>query len=218
MDADAPRLEELQGICHEHQATLLVDVAHDLGASGPGGSGQIGLQGMLGKIDLVMGSFSKSFACNGGFLASRSPAVKHYAKMFGSSHMFSNALSPVQSAIALTAARIIRSDEGNERRERLLGVVNTLRREFSARGHACLGQPSAIVPVLIGDERTARICHRLLQERNVAAMILEYPVVAIGASRFRLQVMSTHTADEAIEASRVISEVIAEAKKITDGT
>ena len=62
MDADAPKIEILQEICHEYGATLFVDVAHDLGATGPDGKGQLGVQKLLGKVDLVMGSFSKSFA------------------------------------------------------------------------------------------------------------------------------------------------------------
>ena len=59
----------LQAMCRQFDALLLVDVSHDLGCLGPGGTGQIGAQGLHGKIDLVMGSFAKSFASNGGFVA-----------------------------------------------------------------------------------------------------------------------------------------------------
>src|SRR5207244_2190884 len=68
MDSDTPDLQTLQALCHEYEATLLVDVAHDLGAIGPGGTGFLGIQDMLGKVDLVVGAFSKTFASNGGFL------------------------------------------------------------------------------------------------------------------------------------------------------
>ena len=213
MDADAPDLVRIQEICREFQATLLVDVAHDFGSSGPHGSGQLGIQGLLGKVDLVMGSFSKSFASNGGFLATSSASVKHYAKMYGSSHMFSNALSPVQAAVALAAARIMRTAEGDRLRADLLRVVNVFRDELTGYGLECLGEPGAIVPVMIGDEKVARVCHRLMQRRNIAAMILEYPVVAVGAARFRLQVMASHTEEEARIAARNIAEVIAEARE-----
>ncbi|HYQ84972.1 MAG TPA: aminotransferase class I/II-fold pyridoxal phosphate-dependent enzyme, partial [Rubrobacter sp.] len=64
MDSDSPDVAGLQAACREYGAVLMVDVAHDFGASGPGGTGQIGLQGMLGQVDLVMGSFSKTFASN----------------------------------------------------------------------------------------------------------------------------------------------------------
>ena len=101
VDSESPDLAAFQAACSEFGATLLVDVAHDLGALGPGGGGMLAAQGLLGKVDLVMGSFAKTFASNGGFLASRSPAVKQFAKYYGNPHMFSNALSPVQAAVVV---------------------------------------------------------------------------------------------------------------------
>jgi glycine C-acetyltransferase len=65
MDSDTPDLRAFQDLCREFEATLLVDVAHDLGSMGQGGRGFIGTQGMTGQIDIVMGSFSKTFASNG---------------------------------------------------------------------------------------------------------------------------------------------------------
>lgn len=215
MDSDSPDLKAFQDIAHEFDATLFVDVAHDLGASGPSGSGQIGQQGMLGKIDLVMGSFSKTFACNGGFLATDSEAMIQYVKMFSTPHMFSNALSPIQTAIALKAAQIIRSPKGQVLRDKLNEVVSLLRTEFQARKMTCMGNPSSIVPVAIGSEKEARICHKLSTEKNIANMILEYPVVALGATRFRLQVMASHAKSDAIEAAHLISDIILESRELS---
>src|SRR5258707_14259871 len=73
MDSDTPNLAGLQALCHEFNATLVVDVAHDLGCLGDDGRGHIGIQNMLGKIDIVMGSFSKTFASNGGVVARQDP-------------------------------------------------------------------------------------------------------------------------------------------------
>ena len=97
MDADCPDLPLMQHLCREYNATLLVDVAHDLGALGPNGTGSLGQQAMLGKVDLVMGAFSKTFASNGGFVASASRAVKRQLQLFAGPHLFSNALSPMQA-------------------------------------------------------------------------------------------------------------------------
>ena len=91
MDSDTPDIAALQDLCHEYNATLLVDVAHDLGALGEDGRGHIGTQKMLGKVDLVMGSFSKTFASNGGFVACRNRAVKEYLRFYSPSATFSNA-------------------------------------------------------------------------------------------------------------------------------
>ena len=113
MDSDTPDLAALQAACREYNATLLVDVAHDLGALGPGGRGHIAPAGMLGQVDLVMGSFSKTFASNGGFVACGSRAVKEYLKFYSPTTTFSNALSQVQAAVVLKAFEIVNSAEGD---------------------------------------------------------------------------------------------------------
>ena len=78
---------------------------------GPGGRGLIGEQDMLGKVDIVMGSFSKTFASNGGFVSCNSVAVKQYLKFYGCSATFSNALSPVQAATVTKAFEIVQSEK-----------------------------------------------------------------------------------------------------------
>ncbi len=206
MDADSPNIAALQEVCHEYQATLLVDVAHDFGSMGPGGTGAIGEQGMLGGVDLVMGSFSKTFASNGGFLATNSPAVRQYVKFYGPSHTFSNALSPVQAAVVLEALRITRSDEGAELRRRMLSASLELRQSLRAKQLRCLGRPSPIVPVPLGSEATARRTSRAVGQRGLFANLVEYPAVAKGQARFRMQVMATHTTADARRAAGIIAE------------
>ncbi len=211
MDSDTPDLARLQAACRELGATLMVDVAHDLGALGPGGTGYLGFQKLLGQVDLVMGSFSKTFASNGGFVATQSLAVRHYLKAFGGPHTFSNALSPMQAAIVLAALRTIRSAEGDRLREDLLRAVKVLRGAFAARGITCMGQPSAIVPVPVGQEAVARIASWLMFQRGVLANLVEFPAVAVGRARFRMQVMATHTGAQAEEAAQIVATCIAEA-------
>jgi 7-keto-8-aminopelargonate synthetase-like enzyme len=204
MDSDTPDLLAIQNACREFEATLLVDVAHDLGAMGPGGGGALAAQNLLGSVDLVMGSFSKTFASNGGFLASRSPAIKQFAKYFGNPHMFSNALSPVQAAVVLKAVEIVCSSEGGTLREQLLKSVDALRQDFLSRGIPCYGSPSPIVPVPFHNDRLARLCSRRIAEQNVFANLVEYPAVPVGEARLRMQVMATHSPEEAGEAVRRI--------------
>jgi len=204
MESDSPDLGAMQNACREYGATLLVDVANDLGALGPGGGGVLGIQGLLGKVDLVMGSFSKSFASNGGFLASHSPAAKQFAKYYSNPHMFSNALSPVQAAVASEAIRIVRSAEGEELRGRLLSVVSALRDGFAAQGLECLGTPSPNVIVPIGDDRLARLASRRIAESGVFLDLVEYPAVPVEQARLRLQAMATHELAQVEEAVRRI--------------
>lgn len=215
MDSDVGRLAELQALCREYDATLLVDVAHDLGASGPGGTGEPGAQAVLGEVDLVMGAFSKTFASNGGFVATRSLAARVAITGFGGSWTFSNALSPMQAAVVTETIRIVRSPEGDERRARLLRNSIRLRDGLARHGIDCLGQPSAIVPAPLGSEVLARVASGLLFRRGILANLAEFPAVASGTARFRMQVMADHTDDELDAAADVVAEVVQQAAEMT---
>jgi glycine C-acetyltransferase len=193
MHSDTPDIRAMQELCREFDARLLVDVAHDLGNLGEDGRGQIGRQKMTGKVDLVMGSFSKSFASNGGFVACNSAAVREYLRYFGSSGTFSNALSPVQCAIVLKALEIVRSEEGSSLRAELMRNSLYLRGALASEGLEVLGDPSAIVSIKIDVEAFARVVSERLSRLGVIVNLVEYPAVARGSSLFRLQVMAKHT-------------------------
>ena len=129
MDSDVPDIGALQKLCKAHGATLFVDAAHDLGAIAPEGRGFLELQGLLGKVDIMMGAFSKSFASNGGFVACNEPALKIRLRTGCGPSTFTNASSPVQVATARAALQLIRSKEGAERRQRLLEIGRASCRE-----------------------------------------------------------------------------------------
>lgn len=204
MDSDTPDLVGLQEICHEYNATLVVDVAHDMGCLGEDGRGHIGLQNMLGKIDIVMGSFSKTFASNGGFVACRSRAVKEYLRFYSSPATFSNALSPMQAATVLKAFEILETEEGNARREAMMRNVLKLRQALTDAGLDYYGEPSAIVCVKMGTEGLARLVGRRLPEMGLLANLVEFPAVPKGAARFRMQVMANHTDDNIRDAVAIL--------------
>ena len=208
MDADMADIAAIQALCRRYDAVLLVDIAHDFGAMGPGGTGALGMQSMLGQVDLVMGSFSKTFASNGGFVAVHSPAIKQYLKFYGGPHIFSNALSPVQCAVVSAALRIVRSSEGDALREQLLQVSRTLRSALQSRGIACMGVPSPIIPVVIGEERVAAVAAKMIAERGVLANLVEYPAVPLGKARFRMQAMAAHTVEQAQHAAGVVADAV----------
>ena len=216
MDSDVPDIEAFQALAHEYGATLMVDVAHDLGALGPGGRGHIGAQTMLGKVDLVMGSFSKTFGSNGGFVATRSRAVKEYLRFFSPTTTFSNALSPVQCAIVLKAFEIVDSAEGDLLRARLMANVLNLRSSLNARGLDVYGEPSAIVCVKMGSEALARLMSRRLPELGLLANLVEYPAVGKGAARFRMQVMANHSPENVARAVDILHDCYKQALVIID--
>lgn len=209
MDADVPDLPLMQHLCREYGATLLVDVAHDLGALGPGGTGTLGAQAMLGKADIVVGAFSKTFAANGGFVASASRAVKRQLQLFAGPHQFSNALSPVQAACVLEALRIVASAEGDALRAALLHNASSLRAHLAETGMRCLGVPAPIVPLWIGGEQVARLAGRTLARKGVFVDASEYPGVPPGAARLRLQVMAGHLPAQLRQGARAIGAAVA---------
>jgi 7-keto-8-aminopelargonate synthetase-like enzyme len=200
MDSDTPDLAALQALCHEFNATLVVDVAHDLGCLGEDGRGHIGIQNMLGKVDVVMGSFSKTFGSNGGFVACKSRAVREYLRYYSAPATFSNALSPVQAATVLKAFDIIESIEGRVLRLALMANILSLRHELREAGLEYYGDPSAIVCVKMGTEGLARLVSKRLPEMGLIANLVEFPAVPKGAARIRMQVMANHSVQNIADA------------------
>ena len=205
MDSDTPDIARFQELAHEYGATLVVDIAHDFGALGDG-TGHIGLQNMLGKVDLVMGSFSKTFASNGGFVACRSRALKEYLRFYSPSSTFSNALSPMQAAVVTKALDIIQSEEGRQLRAALMSNVGLLRQTLTENGFDYYGDPSAIVAVKVGSEALARLVSRRIPELGLLSNLVEYPAVAKGAARFRMQVMAGHQPENIRKAVGILRE------------
>jgi glycine C-acetyltransferase/8-amino-7-oxononanoate synthase len=208
MDADSPDLPLMQYLCREYGATLLVDVAHDLGAMGPGGAGAIGAQGMLGKIDIVMGAFSKTFASNGGFVACSERGVRRQLQLFAGPHMFSNALSPVQAATVLECLRIVSGNEGDLLRADVMRNAVELRALLQEEGVRCLGAPSPIVPLWIGSESATRVAGMLLARDRVFVNPMEFPGVPLGSARLRLQLMAQHTPAQIRRAARLLARAV----------
>ncbi|MDN3273752.1 aminotransferase class I/II-fold pyridoxal phosphate-dependent enzyme [Frankia sp. RB7] len=212
MDSDTPKLAELQELCREFNATLVVDVAHDLGNLGRIGRGHIGVQDMLGNVDVVMGSFSKTFASNGGFVACNSRAVREYLRFYSAPATFSNALSPVQAATILKAFEIVGSVEGRVLRLEMMTNILSLRDQLSEAGLDYYGDPSAIVCVKMGSEGLARLVSRRLPELGLIANLVEFPAVPKGAARIRMQVMANHSEKNIADAVRILKTAREEAE------
>ena len=157
------------------------------------------MQNMLGKVDLVMGSFSKTFASNGGFVACRHRAVREYLRYYSSPNTFSNALSPAQAAIVGKCFDIIQSEEGASSRRKLMANIMALRQLLHSCNFETYGDPSAIVCVKMGQESLARLVSRRLPAKGLLANLVEFPAVPKGRARFRLQVMANHTTHDIVE-------------------
>jgi 7-keto-8-aminopelargonate synthetase-like enzyme len=212
MESDTPDIAALHELCREFKATLLVDCTRDIGAVGENGRGHLGLQQMTGRVDLVVGSFAKSFAANGGFVLSNSPAVREYLRQMSAAHAFSHALSPMDAAVALAALEIVRSADGRRLRAALQRNATELRARLAATGFEIAGRPSPIVPVIVRDDVLARLIAARLPAHGLGVDLAEYPAVAKGSARLRLFVTATHTASDLERAVAALRAACAEAQ------
>jgi len=211
MHSDTPDLGAMRSLCDQYGATLLVDCAHDLGSIGEDGLGHMGLQNMLSAADIIIGSFSKTFGSNGGFIAVKDRSTAEYLKYYSATHTFSNALSPVQCASILAALDIVRSEEGKQLRQKLMENILYLRAEMQRAGLETLGDPSPIVPVRVGIEGMGRFASRHLSQMGGIANLVEYPAVPQGAARFRFQVMAAHTREDIDQVVAITTRAMREA-------
>ncbi len=206
MDSDSPDLGAVLRLAKDFDAIVICDIAHDFGAMGETGLGLLESLGGL-RPDVIIGSFSKTFATNGGFVAA-SRSVRQYLAAYAPPYIFSNAISPIQAAVALKSLAIAFSPAGPGFRESLAINVQNLRRQFASVGQETSGLPSPIVPVFVGSENRARLASREIFSRGLLANLVEFPAVPRGKARFRFQVMATHREDDVMQAAAVLAETM----------
>jgi len=194
MDSDTPDLVYLQKESKKYDAFLLIDMAHDLGAIGEKGLGALETQNFSDYSNVIlMGSGSKTLSTNIGFVGCNDERVIEYLRYFSPPYMFSNVVAPPQCAAALNNLRILRSDKGVQLRKQVMDNAVYLRTKLQAKGYEVLGIPSPIVILILGDEVFCRIVVRLMLDNNVIVNGIEFPIVAKGKARLRLQLQATHT-------------------------
>ncbi len=216
LDSSVPALRWLRDACLRHGATLLVRLGHDFCASGDGGLGFLGREGVIGETDIVVGSLSGVIGASGGFVASDAPGLAQALRLRASTLHASAALSPLQAAIALAGLGIVASAEGAQRRRRLAANIERLRASLQARAFQVLGEASAVVPVLLGEHALARRLTRAAIAAGALVDLIEHPAVSRGGSRWPLMVMADHTAAQ-IDTMVEIAVAAREAARPEDG-
>jgi 8-amino-7-oxononanoate synthase len=190
---DLPRVAEL---CGQYGARLMVDEAHGVGVLGERGAGASEALGVEDQVDLRMGTFSKSLASCGGFIAG-SHEVIEFLRFSSRSFLFTAAGVPAAVGAALAALRIIRSDEGPQLMARTLANARYLRDGLSALGYTTLdtgheGLHTPVVPVVIGDDWKAALLWKALYDAGCYVNVAMYPAVEPGNALLRTSVMATH--------------------------
>ena len=190
MDGDICKLPEITEVCKKYGADIFLDDAHSIGVLGPKGEGTANHFGLNGEVELVMGTFSKSLASIGGFVAA-SEDVIHFLKHHSRALIFSASPPPASVAAVIAALRIILREP--ERRKLLWRNADYLREGLKSLGFDTLLSETPIIPVLIGDEiKTFEVCH-WLQDEGIFVNPVVPPAVQPGQSLIRFSVMSTHT-------------------------
>ncbi len=200
MEGDIAPVPEVAELAKRYGARLMVDEAHGAGVLGARGAGTCELLGVEDQVDLRMGTFSKSLASAGGFIAS-SHEVVQYLRLQSRPYLFTASAVPAAVGAALAALRIVRSDEGRDLLAKELGNAEYWHAGLTALGlhvvppttlpdGATLITP--IVPVLVGDDWKAFLLWKALWDAGAFVNVAVHPAVPPGGALLRTSVMATH--------------------------
>ena len=193
MEGDLADLPGLVDIKERHGARLMVDDAHGIGVLGAHGRGTAEHFGVEGKVDLVMGTFSKALATVGGFLAAEAGVIE-FIRHNARSLIFSAALPAPNAAAALKALEILEREP--ERCRRVCELADHMKRELSILGFNTLESVTPIVPIEVGDDLTAFRMTQLLFDQGVFVNPVISPAVPPGRAMLRTSYMATHTEEQ----------------------
>jgi len=203
VSGDLSPLPEMTPICKKYGARLMVDDAHGMGVMARG-RGTAAHFGVTDDVDLIMGTFSKSFASLGGFIAGDEDII-HYIKHNARSMMFSAAMPASNVAAALAALDIIENEP--ERVDRLWAVADRMRNGLKQLGFDTGGSVSPVIPIIIGAEKLALIAWKKLFEAGVYTNVFLPPAVPVGKSLLRTSYMATHTDEQIDRALNIMEDV-----------
>jgi 8-amino-7-oxononanoate synthase len=216
MEGDIAPLRDVCELCERYGARLMVDEAHGAGVLGARGAGTAELLGVESRVDLRMGTFSKSLASCGGFVAGPAEVIE-YLRLYSRPFLFTASAVPAALGATLAALRIVRSPEGPPLLEAVLDNARRLRQGLHELGFAVVspqllpddvsptipgvavqdGHPAIvtpIVPLLVGDDWQAALLWRALYDSGVFVNTALHPAVPPGGALLRTSVMATHDA------------------------
>ncbi|HEV3071350.1 MAG TPA: aminotransferase class I/II-fold pyridoxal phosphate-dependent enzyme [Solirubrobacteraceae bacterium] len=215
MEGDIASLREICALCERYGARLLVDEAHGAGVLGARGAGTAELLGVEERVDLRMGTFSKSLASCGGFIAGPHEVIE-YLRLYSRAFLFTASAVPAALGAALAALRIVRSQEGPPLLAKVLENAWRLRDGLHELGFAVVSPQTLpdggsivtpIVPLLVGDDWKAALLWKALYDGGVFVNTALHPAVPLGGALLRTSVMATHDEATIAEALDVFARV-----------
>ena len=193
MDGDLAPLPEIVELAKKYDAITMVDDAHGEGVLGRGGRGVVDHFGLLGQIDIEIGSLSKAFSVIGGFIAGKKNLINYY-NLKSRQRLFSIALTIPDTAASLEAIKILLESDAPVKK--LWENVDFLSVEFKKLGFDIGKSESPIIPVMIGDEEKAKEFSTRLFEENIFATPIVFPMVAKGKARIRVIPSASHSRED----------------------
>lgn len=192
MEGDIAPLPEMVKVCKKYGARLMVDDAHAIGILG-GGRGSAAHFGLTKEVDLVMSTFSKSFASLGGFIAGDEYVI-HYIKHHARALIFSASIPPANAAAALAALQVMREEP--ERVSRLQQIGDKMRDCYRSLGFDIGNSVTPVIPIIIGSDELTLLTWKLLFEQGVFVNPVLSPAVPAGRQLLRTSYMATHTDEQ----------------------
>jgi 7-keto-8-aminopelargonate synthetase-like enzyme len=193
MEGSIVRLPEIVQLCKQYQAVLMVDDAHAVGVLGDGGRGTAEHFALQSSVDIIMGTFSKSFATMGGYIAT-TPQIIDYIKHHSRALMFSASMAPATVATVLAALDIIEQEP--ERRAVLWRNAHHWRKGLQELGFNTGRSETPVVPVILGEDMLTFQFWRMLFDKGIFTNPAVRQAVAPGSSLIRTSVIATHTLDQ----------------------
>ncbi len=203
MEGDIAPLPGIIKTCKKYGARLMVDDAHALGVLGAG-RGTAAHFGVTKDVDLIMGTFSKSLASVGGFIAGDEDVI-HYIKHHARSLIFSASIPPANAATALAALHVMRDEP--ERVKRVNEIGEFMRKSYKELGFNTGNSVTPIIPIFIGDDKRAAITWKALFDAGVYVNMVVSPAVPEGKQLLRTSYMAIHTDDQMHRVLELFSEV-----------
>jgi 8-amino-7-oxononanoate synthase len=190
MEGDIAPLPDICRLARQYNAAVMVDDAHGIGVLGTHGAGTVSHFGLTNEVDLIMGTFSKSLASLGGFIASDAATID-YLKHHSRTLIFSASMSPANAGAALAALEIMINEP--ERIQQLWHVTERMKQGLLSLGFDLGHSQSPILPVHVGSLMTAITMSKRLQDEGVFVNPVVSPGVAPGKELIRISLMATHT-------------------------
>ncbi len=193
MEGDIVKMKELVELSKKYPSRLMIDDAHSLGVLGPNGNGTAAHFGVTADVDLIMGTFSKSLGCVGGFIAGEAKVIE-YIKHHSRSIIFTASLPPSNAASVRAALQVIKDEP--ERREQLWKNTEYMRKGFHELGYDTGESTTPVIPVLIGKDQKTFATWKSLMEAGVYTNPVVAPATPPGRGLLRTSYMATHTKDQ----------------------